>query len=148
AATLHRIGVSSDVRLACQLRASGNISVVPLVQTERPIYRTTAPQRTSEHEIVMMFCDFLNREKLAREQLPQDLLHLLTLYGDALGNAIRAADGTLISIGPDGVSALFGLGHEPVRAARRALRAPSAIEPSLSHLSPPLTHHHPPQINT
>jgi adenylate cyclase len=142
AATLHRIGVSSDVRLACQLRPSGNVSVVPLVQTERPIYRTTAPQRTSEHEIVVMFCDFLNRDKLAREQLPQDLLHLLTLYGDALGNAIRAADGTVISIGPDGVGALFGLELEPARAARRALRAASAIERVISDLDHRLGREH------
>jgi adenylate cyclase len=141
-ATLHRIGVSPDVRLACQLRPSGDISVVPLVQTARPVYRTTAPQRATEHEIVVMFCDFLNRDKLAREQLPQDLLHLLTLYGEALGNAIRAADGTVISVGPDGVAALFGLGSEPTRAARRALRAAGAIERVVADLDHRLGREH------
>jgi adenylate cyclase len=94
-----------------------------------------------------MFCDFLNREKLAREQLPQDLLHLLTLYGDALGNAIRAADGTVISIGPDGVGALFGLEREPARAARRALRAASAIERVISDLDHRLGREHNRKIN-
>jgi adenylate cyclase len=146
-ATLHRIHASSDVRLACQLRPSGNVSVVPLVQTERPVYRATAPQRASEHEIVVMFCDFLNRDKLAREQLPQDLLHLLTLYGEALGNAIRAADGTIMSIGPDGVGALFGLGREPARAARRALRAADTIERLISDLDQRLGREHNRKIN-
>src|SRR5262249_61884934 len=43
--TLDRIGAAADVRLACQLRPRDNISVIPLVRTERPVYRATAPQR-------------------------------------------------------------------------------------------------------
>jgi adenylate cyclase len=133
-ATLERIGATPDIRLACQLRPSGDISVVPLVRTARPVYRATAPQRSAEREVVVMYCDFLNREELAREQLPQDLLHLLTLYGEALGNAIRAANGTLSAVGLDGICALFDVGREPARAARRALRAAAAIERVVSDL--------------
>jgi adenylate cyclase len=133
-ATLDRIGASPDMRLACQLRPSGDISVVPLVRTARPIYRPTAPQRSAEREVVVMFCDFLNRDELARDELPQDLLYLLTLYGEAIGNAIRAADGTLSTIGLDGICALFGLEREPARAARRALQAAGAIERVISDL--------------
>ncbi len=133
-ATLDRIGASPDIRLACQLRPSGDISVVPLVRTARPVYRPTAPQRSAEREVVVMFCDFLNRDELARDQLPQDLLYLLTLYGEALGNAIRAANGTLSTVGLDGICALFDVGREPARAARRALRAAAAIERVVSDL--------------
>src|SRR5215472_5100411 len=46
-ATLDRIGAPADVRLACQLRPRGNVSIIPLVRTEQPIYRATAPQRRS-----------------------------------------------------------------------------------------------------
>jgi adenylate cyclase len=127
-ATLERIGASPDMRLACQLRPSGDISVVPLVRTARPVYRPTAPQRSAEREVAVMFCDFVNRDELARDELPQDLLYLLTLYGEAIGNAIRAADGTLSTIGRDGICALFGLEREPALAARRALEAAAAIE--------------------
>jgi adenylate cyclase len=127
-ATLHRIGASPGVRLACQLRPSGDISVVPLVRTALPIYRPPARQRSTERDIVVMFCDFLNRDELARDQLPQDLLYLLTLYGEALGNAIRAAGGTLSTIGLDGICALFGLDRETARAAQLALQAAGAIE--------------------
>jgi adenylate cyclase len=133
-ATLHRIGTTPDVRLACQLRPSGDISVVPLVRTARPIYRPTAPQRSAEREVVVMFCEFLNRDELARDQLPQDLLYLLTIYGEALGNAIRAAEGTLSTIGLDGIFALFGLEREPARAALGALQAAGAIERVISDL--------------
>jgi adenylate cyclase len=127
-ATLHRIGAAPDVRLACQLRPSGDISVVPLVRTALPVYRPPARQRNAERDIVVMFCDFLNRDELARHQLPQDLVYLLTLYGEALSDAIRAEGGTLGIIGVDGISALFGLDHQVARAARLALQAAGAIE--------------------
>src|ERR1700674_3142660 len=133
-ATLHRIGAAPDVRLACQLRPSGDISVAPLVRTALPVYRPPARQRNTERDIVVMFCDFLNREELAHDQLPQDLLYLLTLYSEALGEAIRAAGGTLTTIGPDGVCALFGLDREPARAALMALQAAGGIERALSGL--------------
>ena len=40
-----------------------------------------------------MYCDFLNGSELARDQLPQDLLYLLTLYGAAINDCIRSAHG-------------------------------------------------------
>jgi adenylate cyclase len=139
-ATLKRIGAPSDVRLACQLRPSGDISVVPLVRTALPVYRPPARQRNTERDVVVMFCDFLNRQALAGEQLPQDLLYLLTLYSEALSEAIRAAGGTLTTIGSDGVCALFGLDREPTRAARLALQAAGGIERALSDLDNRLGH--------
>ena len=56
-----------------------------------------------------MFCDFLNRGELARDHLPQDLLYVLTLYVEALNNAIRSARGTVSYIELDSVCALFGI---------------------------------------
>jgi len=131
-ATLDRIHAASDVRLACQLRPTGDIAVVPLVRTALPVYRPPAQASHAERDIVLMYCDFLNRERLAREALAQDLLHLLTLYGDALGNAIRSAGGAIGSIGPEGIFAVFGLDRERPRAARLALSAAAAIARAIS----------------
>src|SRR6516162_3423213 len=139
-ATLKRIGAAADVRLACQLRPTGNISVVPLVRTALPVYRPPAHQRSTEREIVVMFCDFLNRHELARHQLPQDLLYLLALYGEAVGNAIRASGGTVNGVGLDGLSALFGLDHDPARAARLSLQGAGAIARAISDLDHRLGH--------
>jgi adenylate cyclase len=134
-ATLDRIGAPPDVRLACQLRPRGDVSVIPLVRTERPIYRPTAPHRSPEREIVVLFCDFLNRAELAGDHLPQDLLYVLTLYVEALGNAIRAAHGTPSYVEPDSTCALFGLECDPTQAAQQALRAASVIEAALADLN-------------
>jgi adenylate cyclase len=133
-ATLERIGAANDVRLACQLRPLGDIAVVPLVRTGLPVYQPPSHQQNVDREVVVMSCDFLNREELAREEMPQDLLYVLKLYAETLAEAIRAAGGTLTSVGPGGVLALFGLDHEPVRAARHSLQAAAEIARAISDL--------------
>jgi adenylate cyclase len=134
-ATLDRIGAPPDMRLACQLRPEADISVIPLMQTERPIYRLPPPQRSPEREIVVVFCDFLNRAELAHDHMPQDLLYLLMRYLDAIGNAVRLAGGSLSSIRPDSVCALFGLECGLAQAARQALQAAAAIERAIADLN-------------
>ena len=132
--TLKRIGASPDVRLACQLRPKGDISVVPLVRTARPVYRAAAPQRSREREIIVLFCDFRNRADLAADLLPQDLLYVLTLYVEGIGNAIRASGGTLSYVEFDSICALFG--HDGgANAAQGALRAAGAIEGVIADLN-------------
>lgn len=134
-ATLDRIGAPPDVRLACQLRPQKDISVIPLVRTERPNYRLAAPQRSAEREIVVLFCDFLNRAELAGEHMPQDLLYVMTLYIEALGNCIRTAHGTLSYVEIDSLCALFGIERGSTHAARQALQAAGAIDRALSELN-------------
>ncbi len=134
-ATLERIGAPPDVRLACQLRPRGDISVIPLMRTERPVYRLPAAQPSAEREIVVLFCDFLNRGELAGDHMPQDLLYLLMRYVDAIGHAIRMADGILSSVRPDSICALFGLECGVAQAARQALRAGAAIEGAIADLN-------------
>jgi adenylate cyclase len=133
--TLARIGAPPDVRLACQLRPEGDIAVVPLVRTARPVYRPTAPPRSGERDVVVMFCDFRNRAELTAGHLPQDLLHILTLYVESVGHAIRAAGGTLSYVEFGSICALFGYEGGGARAAQGALRAAGAIEGVISDLN-------------
>ena len=132
--TLERIGAPPGVRLACQLRPQGDISVVPLMRTARPVYRGNAPQRGRDSEIVVMFCDFRNRAELAHDHLPQDLLYVLALYIEGIGNAVRACGGALGTVGIDSICALFG--HEAdANPAQGALRAAGAIEGVVADLN-------------
>jgi adenylate cyclase len=134
--TLERISAPPDVRLGCQLRPEGDITVVPLVQTERPIYRQNVPQRVlTEREIVVLFCDHRNRAALAADQLPHDQLHVLTLYAEAISHAIRAAGGTLSYIEFDTICALFGTEGRTDVCAQRALQAAGAIESVIADLN-------------
>jgi len=141
-ATLRRIEAAPDVRLACQLRPEGDIAVLPLVRTARPIYRQTAPQRSGEREIVVFYCDFRNRSELAVDQLPEDLLYLVTLYVEGIGNAIRAHGGTLSSVDPDSICALFGVDRNLEHSAQSALQAAGAVEGVMADLNNRLERHH------
>lgn len=134
--TLERIGAAPDVRLGCQLRPEGDITVVPLVQTERPIYRQNVPQRvTGERDIVVLFCDYRNRAKLATDHLPHDQLYALTLYAEAISHAIRASGGTLSYVEFDTICALFGAEGRTDVCAQRALQAAGAIESVIADLN-------------
>jgi adenylate cyclase len=116
------------VRLACQLRPQGDVSVVPLVRTERAVYRAAPPRLNTDRDVAVMFCDFLNRGELARDHLPQDVLYVLTLYIEALNSAIRAARGTVSYIELDSVCALFGIDRSAKQASQSALQAVAAVE--------------------
>ena len=120
-ATLDRIGAPPDVRLACQLRPQGDLSVIPLVRTERAdLSRRPRRGATPSARSSCCICDFLNRAELAADHMPQDLLYVLTLYIEGLSNAIRAPRGTLSYIELDSLCALFG------SSATRAGGAPGA----------------------
>ena len=124
---LERIAAAPDIRLACQLRPQCDISVVPLVRTERPVYRQAMAERTAEHEIAVLVCDFARADHVGH-QLPQDLLYGVTRYVEAIGQAIRAAGGTISLTGTDTVQALFGLKSGARRGAVQALEAAHAID--------------------
>jgi adenylate cyclase len=132
--TLDRIGASPGVRLACQLRPTGTISIIPLVQTEGPVYRTRAEPNRGEREIVALFVDLSGGDERGREHIPQDQIYTLTLHLEALGNAIRRCNGALSSIQSDSICALFGLECGPEKAAQQALTATRLIENVLSDL--------------
>ena len=134
-ATLRRIGAPPDVRLACQLRPQGNVAVTPLVRTARPVYRQTAAPRSGEQDIAVLYCDFRNRADLAIDHLPEDVLYILTLFVEGVGNAVRAHGGHLSFIEQDSICALFGVDRWSDHAAQRAMQAAGAIAGVISDLN-------------
>jgi adenylate cyclase len=134
-ATLRRIGAPPDVRLACQLRPQGNIAVTPLVRTARPIYRQTTPRRSGEQEIAVLYCDVRNRADLAIDHLPEDVLYILTLFVEGVGNAVRAHGGHLSFLDQDSICALFGVDRWSDHAAQRAVQAAGAIAGVIADLN-------------
>ena len=134
-ATLDQIAAEPDVRLACQLRPSGDIAVSPLVLSERPVYRVKTPALESEREVAMLFCDFSNSEALARDYMPHDVLFAFKRYAESACHAIRSAGGTICYVEHDSIFALFGLSGDLDRACRAALTATADIDRSLRDLN-------------
>ncbi|MDL2406001.1 adenylate/guanylate cyclase domain-containing protein [Rhizobium calliandrae] len=128
--TLNRIGATPDVRLACQLRATSNVTVVPLLtpmaESTIPVYSQTAsPGR--EREIVVFFCDLRHFTTLTESRLPFDIVFLLNRYFAIVGRIVEDNGGRIDKFIGDGVMALFGLRTTPQEANRQALKAAAEI---------------------
>ena len=134
-ATLEHIRADPDVRLACQLRPDNDISVVPLMRTDRPTYRQAIPPVDADRDVVLLFCDFTNRVELERDHMAHDVLFVFTRYAESACNAIRAAGGTISYVAPDSICALFGLTGSLARASRQALVATMDIDQALRQLN-------------
>lgn len=136
--TLNRIGATPDVRLACQLRPTGNVSVLPLLapmaEASMPVYSQAAsPGR--EREIVVFFCDLRHFTALTEERLPFDIVFLLNRYFAIVGRIIEENGGRIDKFIGDGAMALFGLRTTPKEANRQALKVAAAIVREIDKLS-------------
>ena len=138
ARVLGRLGVPPDVRLACQLRPTSDLLVVPLL----PATATAADGRPPgsahsgrEQEIVVLFADLRGFTRLAEHRLPYDVVFFLNRYFHAVGGAIEGAGGVANQYTGDGVMALFGVNAGPVEGCRHALAAAAEMVRSVSRLS-------------
>jgi adenylate cyclase len=135
---LRRLGVSSDVRLACQLRPTSDLRVFPLL----PATATAADGRTPgdsysgrEQEIAVLFADLRGFTRLAEHRLPYDVVFVLNRYFEAVGGAIQRTGGVANQYTGDGVMALFGLDVGPDEGCRRAVAAAGEMVRSVAELS-------------
>ena len=135
---LQRIGAPPNVRLACQLRPEGNISVTPLLPANaQPSDGYAQPSYLAgqERTIAVLFADLRTFTGIAERKLPYDLVFLLNSYFEAVGEAIVGAGGTVDKFIGDGVMALFGVDNGPEAGSRQALAAAKMMVANVSALS-------------
>jgi adenylate cyclase len=133
-ATLDRIAAAPGVRLACQLRPTGDIAVVPLLAATGT---APAPDRSgavAERDLVVVHVAWRNRGVFARGHLPQDVVYLSRLFVETVAGALVATGGTVGETRVDGVTALFGLAGEIAPARGHARAAAIAIDRALDAL--------------
>ncbi|KRB51381.1 adenylate cyclase [Rhizobium sp. Root708] len=140
--TLKRINAAADVRLACQLHPTHDITVVPLLVAAAETALPANTQETSpgrEREIAVLFCDIRNFTTLTETRLPFDIVFLLNRYFALVGNAVEKAGGRIDKFIGDGAMALFGIGTSPEQACRQALVAAASIARDIEKLSDELS---------
>ena len=138
ARVLKRVGAAANVRLACQVRPSSDLSVTPLLPPTalasdghaRPAYI-----EGSERDIAIMFVDIRAFIKMAEKKLPYDTVFVLNQYFQTIGTAVEDAGGQLDKFIGDGVMALFGIESGPGDGCREALIAARAMAVSLKDLN-------------
>jgi len=139
---LDRVGAPPGVRLACQLRLSGNASVIPLLPATAQAsdgYAQPSYLAGQERTIAVLFADLRTFTGIAEQKLPYDLVFLLNSYFEAVGEAITSAGGMVDKFIGDGVMALFGVESGPEEGCRQALAAANGMVERVNRLSESLS---------
>jgi len=133
-ATLARVAAAPGVRLACQLRPTGDISVVPLLAAAGSALASDRSSSVQERELAVVDVEWCNRARFARGHLPQDVVYLSGLFGETVGGAVQATGGTVSAMSVDNVMAVFGLRDNLADACRQAIEAAISIDRALADL--------------
>jgi adenylate cyclase len=141
---LDRFGAADpSIRLACQLRPTGDLSFFQLFMPHAMSANASAsqPHRVGqERYLVSMFVDMRGSTKLAEKQLPFDTVFIVNRFLGAVSQAVIACGGQPNQFVGDGQLALFGLAAGPQTACRQALRAAAMISANVDELNQILSH--------
>jgi adenylate cyclase len=137
---LDRVGVGKDaaIRLACQLRPTADLALVPLMPPNidaASVRARVRPHVGEERYVVSVFVDMRGSTKLAEEQLPFDTVFLVNQFLRAVAMAVLEAGGQPNQFLGDGLLALFGLDADPATACRRAVLAAAGIAANVAELN-------------
>jgi adenylate cyclase len=140
---LDRVAAAPNVRLACQARPTGAVSIVPLLPASaspRDAQARPGYLQGHEEEIAILFADLRAFTRMAEHKLPYDVVFVLNRYFRAMGLAVENTGGRLDKFIGDGVMALFGIGANPGEGCRQALAAAKAMAENLQEINQTLQH--------
>ncbi|HEY5210083.1 MAG TPA: adenylate/guanylate cyclase domain-containing protein [Stellaceae bacterium] len=141
AALAAKLRLPDHLRLACQTRATGDVTLRRLVLDDADLHVASllgdgAQTRVGEQKnIAVLFSDISNFTGISENLSPYDVLFLLNKYYSSMGSIVEANRGYIDNFIGDGLMALFGIENEPefaltcVKAALEMLAAVDRIRP-------------------
>jgi class 3 adenylate cyclase/nitrite reductase/ring-hydroxylating ferredoxin subunit len=136
-----RLGFTREVRLACQLRPEGDLSVRRLVLDETDLMicsqldRAAATRIGEAKNVTILFSDVVDSTSISEKLSPYDLMYLLNRYFVQVGDIIERNGGSIDRFIGDGVMAIFGVDDQPdaplhaVDTALQILEATDQMKP-------------------
>ena len=136
-AMAERLQFSPEIRLACQTRVGGDITVRRLVLDEADIDLTSQVEIDEggrlqeraipavvgkEMDLAIMFADIRGFTTFSESTLPYDVIHVLNRFFHQMGHIIETHSGAIVNTMGDGLMALFGL-DEPTQAPFKSVQA-------------------------
>ncbi len=136
---LNRVGSHDpSIRLACQLRPTGDLSFFQLFMPSTASAGGHAghPARIGEERyLVSLFVDMRGSTQLAEKRLPFDTVFIVNRFLAAVSQAVIGCGGQPNQFVGDGMLALFGLAGTAEDACRGALRAAGQIATNVAELN-------------
>lgn len=133
---------SPEVRLACQTRITGDVSLRRLVLDDEDLSlvdRELSPNEVrgaaEERTLAVLFADIRHFTAATECLPPYDVLHLLNRYYQRLGPIVQAHRGLIDNFMGDGLMALFGL-YQPATAVQDAVHAALAMQEAVAEMRP------------
>ncbi len=126
ARVLARVHAAPGVRLACQARPKGPVTIQPLLPPDVSARRALGGGdlgQGREMEVAILFADLRGFTGLSETRLPYDVVFLLNQYFRLMGEAVREAGGHVDKFIGDGVMAIFGLHGKAEIACAEAIDA-------------------------
>jgi len=137
AEALRRIAAPPGVRLACQLRPRGDLSVTPLLPADVDARAALRPGgiQGQERTVTILFCDLRGSTRLCETRLPYDVVFILNQFFAEMSAALAETDGYYAQFAGDGLMSLYGLESDPHTASRNALRGAASMVRRLEALN-------------
>ena len=125
ARALARIGATPGMRLACQVRPTADLAVIPLLAADASAADGHVPGglEGSERLITVMFVDLRGSTALGEAKLPYDVLFILNRFFYEMKQSLEATNGHYSQFTGDGLMALYGLyADDPAQGPAEAVR--------------------------
>jgi adenylate cyclase len=138
AAALARIGAASGMRLACQIRPTADISILPLLSADSGATDglVRGGMEGSERQVTVVFIDLRGSTTLSEARLPYDVLFILNLFFNEMNRALVATGGHYSNFTGDGLMAIYGLDTpDPAIGPAQALRGAAEMVRRLDTLN-------------
>jgi adenylate cyclase len=114
ARALTRIGATPGMRLACQIRPTADVSVIPLLSAGAGPFdaKLRGGLEGRERPITVLFVDLRGSTALGEAKMPYDFLYILNQFFQEMTKALDATNGHYSQFSGDGLMALYGLDSE------------------------------------
>jgi class 3 adenylate cyclase/hemoglobin-like flavoprotein len=132
-----RLGFSDDIRLACQAKVTGPVTVRRLILDADDVRIVRSEQKSptagTETPLAVLYASIREFGALTKKQLAYDVVHILNRYYLQVGEAVLANGGHIDKYLAGGLLALFGVHGEDAQtkctnAVRTALRMQKRME--------------------
>lgn len=135
---LQRVAAPANVRLACQLRPTADVTLSTLMPGNVDATRDGAIDQYHwgvERDVTILFCDLRGFTKMSEGKLSYDVVFLLNQFLGRMAETIQDSGGFVDKFMGDGIMAIFGMETSVQDSAVSAINAARAMGGVLDSLN-------------